>query len=61
MKSPFRVLVVASLVAVCSANPSTLRPLYQLMTNPGACMQRAESLAQVVMRIDSLSHLLRRP
>jgi hypothetical protein len=61
MKSPFRLLLVAGVIAAYSAGPSTLRPFYQLLANPAASVQRAESLAQVVMRVDAFTHLLRRP
>jgi hypothetical protein len=61
MKSPFRLLVVAGVVAMSGANPSTLRPICQLLANPTASMQRAETLAQWAMRVDNLKTLFRRP
>jgi hypothetical protein len=61
MKPPFRLLLIASLMATYGAGPSTLRPLYQLLANPAASAQRAESLAQAVMRIEAFVQSLRRP
>jgi hypothetical protein len=60
MKSLFRLLVLAGLMAIYGANPSTLSPLYQLLANPVTSMQRAETLAQWLMRIDAVKNLLRR-
>jgi hypothetical protein len=56
-----RLLVVAAMVAVYGANASALRPLYQLLANPGPYVQRAETLAQLVTRLESVTDLLRRP
>lgn len=61
MKSPFRLLLIAGLVAAYGSGPSTLRPLYQLLANPAASVQRAESLAQGLMRIEAFAQSLRRP
>lgn len=51
-------LATCALVSYCAA-PST-RPWLQLLANPAACAQRVESLAQALVRIDSLAHFLRR-
>jgi hypothetical protein len=59
MRSLLRLLVIASLMAMYGVNPSTLRPLYQLLANPTTSIQRAETLAQWLVRVDSVKNLLR--
>ena len=59
MNPRLRVLLAACAVGACCVAPAA-RPLLQLLVNPGLCAQRAESLAQVLLRIDSWTHLLRR-
>jgi hypothetical protein len=54
-------LIITALAALYGANPSTLGPLYQLLANPTVSVQRAETLAQFLMRVDAIKNLLRRP
>lgn len=61
MRSLFRLLIITALAALYGANPSTLGPLYQLLANPTVSVQRAETLAQFLMRVDAIKNLLRRP
>lgn len=54
-----RILAAGAVVAYCAA-PSSVRPLLQLAANPISFAQRAEALAQAVIRVDSFTHILRR-
>jgi len=52
-------LVGGCAVAAYCTTPAT-RALVQVLANPAVCMQRAESLAQLLLRIESFPHVLRR-
>lgn len=54
-----RVLATGAVVAYC-ATPAMIRPVLQMLTNPAACAQGAEALAQAAIRMDTLSHIFRR-
>ena len=55
-----RLVVAACAAALYCAGPPGLRVLYPLLANPTACAQRAEALAQVVIRVQALTHVIRR-
>lgn len=60
MNARLRLLAAAGAVALYCAGPSMLRVAYPLLASPTACAQRAETLAQVVFRVEALAHILRR-
>ena len=49
MNTRLRLLLAAVAVAAYSLLP-VLRPLYPLLSNPVACAQRAETLAELLVR-----------
>ncbi|HSV21092.1 MAG TPA: hypothetical protein VLR71_21975 [Casimicrobiaceae bacterium] len=55
-----RLVVAACAAALYCAGPPGLRLLYPLLTNPTACAQRAEVLAQAVIRVQALTSVFRR-
>jgi hypothetical protein len=55
-----RLLLAACATAVYCAGLPGLRVLYPLLANPTACAQRAEALAQAVIRVQALTHVIRR-
>jgi len=59
MNARLRLLLAAGAVAAYSVLP-VLRPLYPLLSNPAACAQRAESLAQLLIRAHVFTLVSRR-
>jgi hypothetical protein len=55
-----RLVVTACIAALYCAGPPGLRLLYPLLTSPTACAQRAEALAQAVIRVQTLTNVIRR-
>jgi hypothetical protein len=55
-----RIVLIACAVAAYSGAPQLVRPLVQVLANPAACAQRAQVIAQAVIRVGSLTHILRR-
>ena len=55
-----RFVITACVAALYCAGPSGLRLLYPLLASPTACAQRAEALAQAVIRVQALTHVIRR-
>jgi hypothetical protein len=55
-----RMLLAAGAAAMYCAGLPGLRVLYPLLASPTACAQRAEALALAVIRVQALTHVIRR-